>query len=1392
MRSLFRDYETISRSGLFDAAHYAATYPDVARRNIDPLVHYLEEGARAARNPHPDFDAEFYLEQCKLHGQAPENPLLHYLTVGLALGLKTKANDAVSPPVGTEPLGPALSSAEPAIATPVFSHPPMQLYLDEATVDVSGILRLSGWVVCLAPLASVDVLLDNTPLGSAESGRLRVDVGEMRPEYPNSRFSGFLLLSDVRGFGAGSKTIVVRASTETGIVRELTKTVEIPDIVPDGSTDETALRYHCDHVSLTTTGRVVIRGWLVCPAPATAIGVAVDGRKVGEAQLGLERPDVGNLFPSLPHARTAGFAAECHCGSSISGEHLISLRVLSQDNNADEVSFAVFAREADDEPGASVPPTNTVDTLRLNLDVPELIDGVLDRPVRGNLELSGWALARAGVETVEIAVDATPLTAADYGLRRTDVRAAFPDWQNSLESGFFALVPHRMLPRGPHKITVTLRDRVGGTASINFPLVVEPLPDNAGPWALRQTMPAAEVALGRRLLAQQPTQPNFEVLLAIDSDTQLGDASRTIASLHTQVFSDWRLTLFWNAETNTADPEHARLVALLKSLGSKYRRKRIYTRADLPQGDTFVMCTQPGTQFGCDALHQMAIAIATYPKSDFFYSDERRFNPSTGNVEAFFKPQWSPDLLLATNYVGHLWCARSDLVRSVLAAKENLLLSHDYDLVLRCTERAQEIRHLPSVLCEHTVARDAGRETKDRHALERTLQRLGTDGQILPGLIPGTYRFKRKLAVTGMVSIIIPTRAAEGMIRTCVETIRGLTTYQNLEIICIENIPSEQADWRDWLRDNVDRVVSADEPFNWSRFNNIAAAAAHGEFLLFLNDDVEIIDPDWLTVMLEHAQRPEVGVVGPLLLYPDERIQHAGMFLAAMAQARHAFRYASAADPGYFGLALTERNVIAVTGACFLTRRETFDRLGGFDEAHNIVNNDIDYCLRVWERGLRTVFTPHARLIHYEAVSRTGMNDDFDAAAFDSKWRDVFLRGDPFFSPHLSKAQDAIAPDDEPNRVLVTGGPFLVRSEIKKILAVKLDHIGDCIIALPAVRRLKRHFPEAGITVLTSRASRSVWALEPSIDTVIEFDFFYPRSSLGQIQLTDEDWRDLRDRLAPEGFDLAVDLRKHLETRPVLQHTGARYLAGVDYRDRFPWLDVSIEWTGDQAYVHKRQHNADDLINLVDAIAAACEADRQLIAAGTTASAASLRLREAAKGGPLVCLHPTAGNETKQWPIEYFAFVADRLVEDDGARIVLIGSADEETIGDQLIGRMRRSDQAVSLIGQLELTELPSFLLGCSLFLGNDSGPKHIAAGLGIPTVAVHSGTVDVYEWGPVGSFAVAVARDVACTPCYLPRVEDCRRGLACLRQLAPETVYAACKRLLLVADRGSSINSDC
>ena len=289
-------------------------------------------------------------------------------------------------------------------------------------------------------------------------------------------------------------------------------------------------------------------------------------------------------------------------------------------------------------------------------------------------------------------------------------------------------------------------------------------------------------------------------------------------------------------------------------------------------------------------------------------------------------------------------------------------------------------------------------------------------------------------------------------------------------------------------------LLRSRNPSTGQRFNNRAAEEASGSYLLFLNDDTEIIQPDWLEALIDQASSADVGAVGPQLLYPDRKVQHAGMFLSRNGIARHAFRFCKENEIGYFGLAMTQRDVTAVTGACMLMRRDVFDRLDGFDKAHSITNNDVDFCLRAKETGLRIVYTPFSRLVHHELVSRKELSDEYDVSAFAARWRNAFAFGDPYFHPRLDIEAEDYQINSEPTE-LIFAGPKYTKDSIRRILAVKLDHIGDFITAFPAFQKLKSKFPRAELVALVAPASRHIASLEPSIDRVITFEFFHSRSA---------------------------------------------------------------------------------------------------------------------------------------------------------------------------------------------------------------------------------------------------------------------------------------------------------
>jgi ADP-heptose:LPS heptosyltransferase/GT2 family glycosyltransferase len=938
---------------------------------------------------------------------------------------------------------------------------------------------------------------------------------------------------------------------------------------------------------------------------------------------------------------------------------------------------------------------------------------------------------------------------------------------------------------------------------------------------IREKISQAEIDFYFDMLAGLDSHPVFLVLVVVDDgDRAIERARATLRAMGRQGYPDWHLALLGDDSAvalrdrlvngiddvrtlrdhllnRTRDWEQLadRVLEGLDCLRGRVdvlplgRRVQFADLAALVRAGerpVFLGILAAGDELSCDALLEVSVTSGMHRDCDFFYSDEGCINPATGVVEKFFKPQWSPDLLLSTNYIGRFWCGSRELFERSEATVADLLNFGEFDIVLRCTEQSRGIRHIPSVLCRSTAS-GLDSEAGIKRSLTRAIERRGIDGEIITGCGPGIYRLKRRVLGQDLVSIILPTCASKGLIKTCIHTLRMMTAYRNFEIICVENIPAADHQSKSWLRSNVDRVVEIEGPFNWSYFNNRGAEAAEGQFLLFLNDDVEIIDPGWLDALIEHAQRPEVGVVGAQLLYPDRTVQHAGMFLAALGHARHAFRHRRHDDPGYFGLALTQRNVTAVTGACLMTRRETFLDLGGFNEAHDITNNDLDYCLKARSRGLLCVFTPHARLVHRERGSRADMSDHYDHAAFNQQWWSLFGDTDPYHHPRLSREVDDFIPEPEPVEVLCVGRPLFTRESVRKILVIKLDHFGDCIGSVPALRRLRQTFPQARIYVLGGCRSKAIWSLLSEVDEFIAFDFFQARPPAYKA-LGDNDFRQLKQRLEPYRFDLAIDLRRHGETRAILRYTGARYLAGFKQGSEFPWLDIAVEWEGELPGVAKRRHFSNDLVNLIDAIAAECEPGSDLIVEFPTERppSAGLELLETLDR-PLVCVHPAAADEIRRWPPAYFAELIDLLIERDNVHIAIVGVAEDREIAMGVLRTVRHCCRISDLTGSLELADLVALLSASALFVGNNSGPKHLAAGLGVPTVGIHSGNVDPREWGPAGRRAVAVWRHVHCAPCRFSKPEQCDRSLASLTGLRPVDVYPVCKRLLTIRSRRDS-----
>jgi O-antigen biosynthesis protein len=420
-----------------------------------------------------------------------------------------------------------------------------------------------------------------------------------------------------------------------------------------------------------------------------------------------------------------------------------------------------------------------------------------------------------------------------------------------------------------------------------------------------------------------------------------------------------------------------------------------------------------------DALYEVVRTLQEV-EADLLYSDEDKLDQEGKRCDAFFKPAWSPDLLMSCNYISHFGVYRREVVEGVGGFREGMDGSQDYDLVLRVTERTGKIVHIPKVLYHWrklpTSAAASG-EAKPRaydaakRALNEALTRRGIEGEVADVMAHGFYKIRRAIVNPGKVTIIIPTRDGLELLRRCVDSIDANTDYKNYEIIIIDNGSEDEATLK-YLGRTPHRVIRDDGPFNFSRLNNLAASEADGEYLLLLNNDVEVISSEWLRAMVEQAQRPEVGAVGAKLLYPNDQIQHAGTVLGIGGVASHSHKFVHGfKDNGYFNFPNVIRNYSAVTAACMMIRRELYNEMGGLNEYDLAIGfNDVDFCLRLRKRGYLIVYTPYALLYHHESATRGSAVNEQEISYMLTKWHDE-ITNDPYYNPNLSLLNESFQVD---------------------------------------------------------------------------------------------------------------------------------------------------------------------------------------------------------------------------------------------------------------------------------------------------------------------------------------------------------------------------------------------
>ena len=489
-----------------------------------------------------------------------------------------------------------------------------------------------------------------------------------------------------------------------------------------------------------------------------------------------------------------------------------------------------------------------------------------------------------------------------------------------------------------------------------------------------------------------------------------------VQSVLDQVYEKWELIL---VDDSSDDPELRTFLPELAKRDSRIVLRRLERRGGISAASNRGLEIAEGEWIGFldhddllepDALFQHVKWLQTHRDADLIYSDEDKLTDD-GLDAPIFKPDWSPDYFFSCNYICHFTLVRAAVLSQVGGFRSEFDGAQDYDLFLRIIASTTRIDHIPKILYHwrrsrgstaDNIRRKPGSLETGRLALESHLERQGERGHVTVDWRTHAYWIKRDLVEPKPISIIIPVRDRAELLARCVESINRETTYAPYEIIIVDN-DSQTEETRAYLSTVRHRVLNYRGPFNFSAINNFAVEQTTSPWLLFLNNDTEVIDGDWLTVMAEHIQRPEVGAVGPRLLYPDDTVQHGGIVVGVGGIAEHAFRGFPAEAPGVCRQLQVTRNYSAVTGACLLTRRDVFDKVQGFDEERLPVTfSDVDLCLKIRRAGYLVVYTPFARLYHHESGTRRRTVEPLETGVMRERWAET-LNYDPYYNPNLSR-----------------------------------------------------------------------------------------------------------------------------------------------------------------------------------------------------------------------------------------------------------------------------------------------------------------------------------------------------------------------------------------------------
>ena len=546
-----------------------------------------------------------------------------------------------------------------------------------------------------------------------------------------------------------------------------------------------------------------------------------------------------------------------------------------------------------------------------------------------------------------------------------------------------------------------------------------------GPWY------AAYVPDEEALEKQRKHKFNYAPLISIAVpayQTPVEFLKQMIESLISQTYTGWELCIANASPDNeemqrvladySAKDVRVRFCSLKENLGIAENTNRAFAMA---KGE-FMGLLDHDDLLAPNALYEIVNTLQDHPQADALYTDEDKVTTDLDeHFQPHLKPDFNLDLLRSNNYICHFFVVRKSIVEKAGGFRKEFDGAQDYDFIFRCTENAREVLHVPEILYHwrtHKASTADNPASKmyafeaGKRAIEAHLERTGTKGTVSHTQDLGFYRVKYPVQGEPLVSVIIPNKDEKETLQTCLESLKKNTSYQNFEIIIIENNSTTGEIfkyYKELSRDQQIHLLRWGKEFNYSAINNFGVAHARGEYLLFLNNDVKSIEPDWMEEMLGVCQRPEVGGVGAKLIYPDNTIQHAGCVIGMGGIAGQMFVDMPADRTGYLHKASLLQDMSAVTAACLMMKKEVFEQAGGFTEELAVAFNDVDLCLKVRKNNHLIVYDPYAKLYHMESKTRGAEDSKEKVRRFQTEieymrchWMDILKNGDPYYNKNLS------------------------------------------------------------------------------------------------------------------------------------------------------------------------------------------------------------------------------------------------------------------------------------------------------------------------------------------------------------------------------------------------------